>query len=363
MEKVDFNAFQEIGDQSEDIYFIYDLDTNQFNYLNAAFDLVWKISSQDMLKNQSLIMDTVFAEDKQHVLDTYHKFLEVKSKETLNFRIVWPTKIDRWLRLKVYPIVQKDTVRYVAGIVEDESARVKIIFNMQKVNARKDSALEILAHDLRGPIGIVQNLASLIEKKLPAKENKQINEWTALIKKTCKRNIDLIRDLINQEFLESAEIEISKERIDVVGEINEVIYNYQKSQENIAKVFKLTFSHDKIYAQADSTKFMQIMNNLISNALKFTPEGGIIQIHIHKKKDTVLITVNDNGIGIPEALQPLLFDKFTRAKRTGLKGEESLGLGMSIIKTMVELHNGKIWFESTENKGTTFFVELPEVEN
>jgi len=83
-------------------------------------------------------------------------------------------------------------------------------------------------------------------------------------------------------------------------------------------------------------------------------------VAVKERANTVLVTVADTGIGIPEKYHATLFEKFTRARRPGIKGEPSVGLGMSIIKTIVEWHKGKIWFESAENKGSTFYIELPK---
>jgi two-component system sensor histidine kinase VicK len=104
---------------------------------------------------------------------------------------------------------------------------------------------------------------------------------------------------------------------------------------------------------------MQVINNLISNAIKFTPDGGRIELAVAQEPGRVLISVADDGIGIPEALQPVLFERFTPARRSGLRGEKTTGLGMSIIKTIVGLHEGRIICQSTENEGSTFTIELP----
>ncbi|MDB5120333.1 MAG: phosphate regulon sensor protein PhoR [Sphingobacteriales bacterium] len=105
---------------------------------------------------------------------------------------------------------------------------------------------------------------------------------------------------------------------------------------------------------------MQVINNLISNAIKFTADDGVIEVDIKDQQQTVMIAVRDNGIGISEDMHPYLFDRFTKAIRTGLRGEEPVGLGMSIIKTIIELHNGTIYFESKENEGSIFFIETPK---
>jgi two-component system sensor histidine kinase VicK len=94
---------------------------------------------------------------------------------------------------------------------------------------------------------------------------------------------------------------------------------------------------------------------MISNAIKFTPNGGRIGMRLAPQGERVVVSVADTGVGIPEAL---LFDKFTKARRPGLRGEQSTGLSMSVINTIVGLHQGRIWFDSTEGTGTTFHIEL-----
>ncbi len=135
---------------------------------------------------------------------------------------------------------------------------------------------------------------------------------------------------------------------------------YKNSEQDIAKTFTFNVSNDPIFMMVDDYKFGQAINNFISNAIKFTKDDGTIDVNIEEKQNTVLFTVSDDGIGIPAKYQEDLFDRFTKARRPGLKGEPSVGLGMSIIKLIVDWHGGEIWFNSQENKGTTFFIELPK---
>ena len=113
------------------------------------------------------------------------------------------------------------------------------------------------------------------------------------------------------------------------------------------------------FAEVDSMKFMQIINNLVSNAIKFTHDNGIIKVHLEKLEKSVLLSVYDNGIGIPKSIQPILFDKYTNAGRKGIDGEQSIGLGLWIVKSVTQAHGGRVWFETKERKGTKFFVEIP----
>ncbi|GAA4425861.1 hypothetical protein GCM10023188_07280 [Pontibacter saemangeumensis] len=115
-----------------------------------------------------------------------------------------------------------------------------------------------------------------------------------------------------------------------------------------------------IFLNVDAMKILQVMNNLVSNAIKFTQDNGYITVSVEEEEAHVLLTVADNGIGIPANVQPYLFDRFTVARRAGLRGEKTTGLGMSIIKTIVELHNEEITFESEEGVGTSSYIKIPK---
>jgi two-component system sensor histidine kinase VicK len=103
----------------------------------------------------------------------------------------------------------------------------------------------------------------------------------------------------------------------------------------------------------------RVLDNLLSNAVKFTHPGGQITLSLQQEANKVILKVRDNGVGIPQSLQGSVFEKFTKANRSGTEGETTTGLGLFIAKQIVEWHNGKIWLESREGEGTTFYVELP----
>lgn len=349
-----------MGNLSADVYFIADTVNNTFHYLSPAFEAIWELNADAVKKNPKLLLDSVRQEDRIHVRSCYLDLLENGRGNNFEFRIITPGGTEKYIRISIFILSGQNQGDTIAGIAEDFSVIRRNIFYMEKINARKNSMLEILAHDLKGPIGTINMLASSIRQEAVDAQNVRVLEAAKYIQDICKRNITLIRNLVNAEFLESAEVDLRKERADLVWEINDVIQNYKRSEDVLLKTFVLTSSAGNIYLEIDSLKFIQVINNLISNAIKFTYDNGIITVDIKDQGDHVLITVSDNGIGIPEHLQLYLFDKFTRARRTGLRGEEPVGLGMSIIKTIVEMHGGRIWFDSRENQGTNFYIALPK---
>nr|WP_213490187.1 PAS domain-containing sensor histidine kinase [Mucilaginibacter sp. Bleaf8] len=360
MHEAQLDIFRQMGALSNDVYFVFDTAAIKFIYVSKAFETIWAMPADTVLYSPLSLLKTIHQEDKQDVMDSYHEFKQEQKARKFEFRIQLPNETLKYIRLSVYPIQDGDAVNFTVGIAEDITVLKRNIFYMEKINARKNSSLEILAHDLKGPLGMISMLASGIERETIADNKNHILQSVQMIQDMCKRNIALIGNIVQQEFSESIEVELRKERADLVWEINDVVQNYKKHEDDLAKTFTLHSTVPKLYIAIDSLKFMQVINNLISNAIKFTPDNGVIELTIQDLQRSALIMVRDNGIGIPANMHPYLFERFTRARRNGLHGEEPVGLGMSIIKTIVELHGGKIWFESQEGEGSTFYIEIPK---
>jgi len=357
MEDNESLVLKQMMDKSDEVTFIFNPATGLFEYISAAFEHITERKSNELLETPKIFLQLIHKDDLKDTASRMKFLLKKKTGSLLNFRIQFPDRTEKWIRVKIYPILKGNKIQYITGTAEDDSFRKANMISIQKINGWKDSALEILSHDLRGPIGSVQMLASIIAKKM--RGNKELLQLTKMIKDISKRNIDLIESLLKKEVLDTAKMEISKERLDVVLEVQQAMDIYIKSQNNISKNIGYTFSHDKIFAQLDGMKFVQIINNLVSNAIKFTKNDGHILLNVDLLEKTFLMTLTDDGIGIPRNLQPFLFNKYTKAGREGLDGEESVGLGMWIVKSLTEGHGGKIWFQSKARKGTTFYVEIP----
>jgi two-component system, OmpR family, sensor histidine kinase VicK len=352
-------VFKRMIDQSLESFLIYNIAEARFIYANSSFESITSSACEQLLSDPAALIETIHPEDQQLARKIFNRLLRKTSSTLLDFRIVRADESVRWIKLRVYPLFDGTKIEYLIGILEDDTARKAAIFNMEKVNGWKDSLLEILAHDLRGPIGIIKMLASAIDQQLQVGGNKKIRQWTKMIEEISMRNIRLIHDMIKRESLDTEGVEISLERVDLVWEIGHLMQIYISSETETLKKFRFTHSHEKIFAQVDSMKLMQVINNLISNAIKFTGEQGHINVHLEKLERTVLVTVSDNGIGIPRSMLPMLFNKYTAAGRTGLDGQESVGLGMWIVKTFTEAHHGRVWVESEESRGSTIYVEIP----
>lgn len=348
------DALTELADQ---VAFIYAIASNQFVYLNPAFERVWLKTCESIQDNPASLLNTIHPQDTAHVQTMYRALLEGAIIHAVEFRILLPNKAERWICVRPRLLAEQSVLM---GFADDITTQKQYRDTLKKYSDKKNAILNILSHDLANPLGMIHSLARMLEEDLKASGNEELHKMIGIIEKSSKQGMQLIQEFLNQEFLESANVELIKRRVDLVQAIRDFMEEYQQTQQLSAKTFHYHTSSEKIYGHLDDNKFMQVLNNLISNAIKFTPDGGEITVSVEEKEETVLIKVADTGIGIPEKHRAILFDKFTRARRPGIKGEPSVGLGMSIIKTIVAWHHGQIWLESEENKGTTFYVEIPK---
>lgn len=341
---------------SSQLYFSFSLKSGKFVYLNPAMKSLFNIDTEI---HYSAMLNFVHTEDKERLQIYLRQCIAGKVIHNEEVRFVI-NRNEYWLGISAALVGDEPDGAFLTGTAENISAVKAYIGNLQQHNTKKNAILNILSHDLAGPIGIIENISSILEREAGKWNDHKIDQYIAVINKTSKSCINLIRDFVNQEFIESTTVKLFKTRTDLVYRLREVISEYQKTQEELGITFIFKSSLESLYIDLDEDKFLQVIHNLISNAMKFTPQGGRVLITLEEGEKSAILVIQDNGIGIPKRYHSTLFDKFTRARRTGLHGEQSTGLGMSIIKTIIDWHDGTISFRSVENEGTAFYINLPK---
>jgi PAS domain S-box-containing protein len=356
----DLKAIEQIGRQSNKVLFQYSLLQQRFEYLSEAFHDIWGLDKPAVENEPLRLLFTVEEEDRPAVLRCWHKLLKGDHvEETISIK---QEKRQRFVRYDVYPLQDENgTIVALAGMAEDVTKQREFLDYLAEFGQRKNSVLEMVSHDLRGPLAVVQSVAGLLRKDLQEQRQEDIDTYTSIIEKACITCTDLINDLLSEEHLRSTEIHVNMTRVDLNEQIRNVAEFYREG-----KVMKqsivLDLPDEPLVMPLDQIKFSQILNNLISNSMKFTPPTGCITIRVYREGEEVVVEHQDNGIGIPEQLQPALFERKKNAGRRGLNGEESRGLGLSIVRDLVKLQGGSISVQSEEHKGTTFTIRLPLME-
>ncbi len=357
----DFQFIADAVTRSDKIVFAFDADRNEVLFVNPAFEEVWNTTVSDLSEDPQRLIKTVHPEDAEYLKKVYRDLLAGEKKGDIEFRITRGNNDHRWLIANVQMVHdEQQNRRIITGLIEDITDWKDQEMNLQKFAAKKNAILEILSHDLAGPLNNIKGLAGLLSKEIQQQDQPKLKEIVDMIEETTDRSIHLIREFVKHEFMTSENTAMVRERVNLVTQMEEIMSQYKESERSISKTFILNSNRDKIYVNIDSFKFSQVINNLISNSVKFSHDGGIITLTLEDRENSVMISLADNGIGIPEKYHDTLFERFPKARRPGLKGEPSTGLGMSIIKNIVEWHNGKIWFKSKENEGSTFYIEIPK---
>jgi two-component system, OmpR family, sensor histidine kinase VicK len=349
------SEIKRIGELSNDGVFIYKVDERRFHYINTAFAEIFYISCEDIYAQSRLLLDLIISEDQHYLRSRFSDLIHFGCITSTEFTIKISSGIIKHISCDAYV---QDNNTTVIGFVKDVS-RIKEHENyIINYGAKKDTLLDMITHNLYGPLNLSQSILNRIENSYQGEPYKDMNAQLQLIRSITRECIDIVTNFLREEHQESERIFIKKSRFDIVDRVRATLVKLVET--NHDKSFTLITKLDNLYINADSVKFFQVIHNLISNAIKFTPEGGQIDITLEEGEDDLTISIKDNGIGIPQSFQALIFQRSELVRRPGLKGEKSIGLGLPIVKNLVELMHGEIWFESVENKGSAFFVRFPK---
>ncbi|MCF2497619.1 sensor histidine kinase [Dyadobacter chenhuakuii] len=223
---------------------------------------------------------------------------------------------------------------------------------LEQAEIENEHVLKIVAHDLRNPIAAITSASQLVFW-----DEKPTEEQTELIT-SIQQSAGKANTLISQILQSSSDRKrVAKSEVALQEIVQSCID--MLSHKAIEKQQRLDYHYEQVMVPVDREKIWRVFCNLLSNAIKFSQKGGTIRINLKKQDEKVLLTIEDNGIGIPESLKDEVFLPLGSANRSGTAGEQSYGIGLSICKQIVEAHDGRIWFESGKERGTTFFVELP----
>jgi two-component system sensor histidine kinase VicK len=249
-------------------------------------------------------------------------------------------------------------------IVEDISDRKKIEEKLKKLYDSQEIVTHTVAHDLKNPIHIIKTLSGFLKKDIDALQEINAQKHTQslthlnMIESSCEKAYSIIKDLLLIGEIELGKQALEKQPTEMKSFIEPLLYSYQLQAKEKAISLLFECPQEEVYGQVNKEKFVRVIENLVSNAIKFTKGGGQVRVGLKKESQKIVLQVSDTGVGIPEPLQSSIFQKFTKASRQGTEGEETTGLGLYIVKQIIDLHRGKIYFESEENKGTSFFIEL-----
>jgi len=230
-----------------------------------------------------------------------------------------------------------------------------------KLDRERKEFLAIAAHDLKNPLSAIQGLAGLIIGDYDMLAKSEVTEMVNMILISSKQMFEIVNNLLEVNVIESDKIKISLQEVNILPKLQVLVNSYVVQAQ--AKNITINFIHQKedYYAWVDSYVIQRVFDNLISNALKYSPFDKNIYIRLTQSANTVSCEIQDEGPGLSETDQNKLFGKFSRLTPAPTGQENSTGLGLFIVKQLVEAMKGKVWCESQLGKGASFMVEFSKL--
>jgi PAS domain S-box-containing protein len=245
------------------------------------------------------------------------------------------------------------------GRITGASTIARDITKERQIDKAKTEFVSLASHQLRTPLSAINWYAEMLLAGDAGKLKKEQKSFLEEIYHSNQRMVSLVNSLLNVSRLELGTFMVDPEKVDIREIADSVIGELQPQIKKKAQSFTKKFGKGLPVMMLDKKLIRMVIQNLLTNAVKYTREKGKISFTVEQGKKNLLITVADTGMGIPKSQQPQIFKKMFRADNVREADTEGTGLGLYIVKAIITNAGGKVWFESEENKGTTFYVTIP----
>ena len=312
----------------------------------------------------------VHPEDRERVVADWLAWIKESQEYSNEFRLAGSETV-RWIHVQSSPMFSDlgklighvGTVRDITDRKQAEEERGRLIREQvarqeaERANQMKDEFLAILSHELRTPLNAILGWSRLLRVKKFDEET--IDKALETIERNAKSQAQLIEDILDVSRILRGKLNLNKHPIRLESVIELAIDSLQPLAEEKSIVLELTSSPNVGEVIGDFDRLQQIVWNLLSNAIKFTPEEGKVEVRLESVGDEAQIQIIDNGIGIEPDFLPYVFDRFRQADSSTTRSYGGLGLGLAIVRHLVEQHGGKVDAENNPGEGAKFTVALP----
>jgi PAS domain S-box-containing protein len=310
-------------------------------------------SSPDVLVGKDLLLTFPLRHDDQPL------GLSIDNPKVTYYRNVLLPSKDKLLYLDIAVASIKQQANGVAAIITTHD-----LTQSRELEAMKLDFVAMAAHELRTPLTVVRGYLNLINNDPEIVKMNVMNlEYLQRAISGVAQLAGLINNILNVSRIERGTLGISILKVDIAKTVYEIVTQQMVSAHLKKQQMKYTGPNEGLFVAADETAIAEVVNNLVVNAIKYTQEGGDINIKLEKRGLNARLEVADNGAGISEDVQNHLFTKFYRAESSLTSGNRGTGLGLFISKSIIELHRGEIGVISKPNQGAAFYFTLPLFEN
>lgn len=229
---------------------------------------------------------------------------------------------------------------------------------LNELDQLKTDFIAVASHELRTPLSVIMGYVSFLREEANDSTASQLDN----VMDAAVHLRDLIQAMLNLRYVDAGETTLDLDTIDMVTFSQDIAAAFEETTVAKQQTLSVKLPKSPLNVKADRNVLEVAINNLMNNAIRFTPNEGLIQIRLEKQSKEVWFSISDNGVGIPEDKLERIFNRFYQLEPAMVRQHGGLGIGLSIAKDLVEMQNGRIWAESVENQGSMFTVALPFVE-
>ena len=303
---------------------------------------------------------TIVAAKTNHGLsELLEEFMRIGNEQTNQLRKVLKENIELKSRMGNDSLLYDEISRLNNELVNLQRELTKKNIELRKLNDLKNRFIGIAAHDLRTPLGNILSLSEFLEEEIDTSDENHL-EYLRLIKESSRFMLNMVEELLDVSAIESGEIQLDLQPIDLVALVgNMVEFNAMHAEKKNIR-FQFHSGPESVLLMIDKGKIEQVITNLLTNAVKYSQENTNVAILLEESEEGITTQVRDQGQGIAADEVELLFKPFQKTSTISTGGEKSTGLGLYIVKRIIEAHGGRIWVESEPGRGSTFGFMLPK---
>jgi len=364
--------FRLIAEYIEAVLWIRNAETKKIEFVSSGSQKLWNIKAEALMSGEVNWSSFIHPHD----VDAARDFARASSfEEPLDqeYRIITPGGDERWVRDRAFPVKDRNgIVRRIVGFTVDtterkqaEELKARLLSREQDAreqaetaNRTKDEFLAIVSHELRSPLNAMLGWARVLRSETVDQQTH--DHAIQVIEQSAEMQSRLIEDLLDLARIASGNVRIESHPVNLIPVIQSAMDTVYAIAEDKGVELQTRLDSNAGLITGDSERLQQIVWNLLSNAVKFTPKGGKVDVELKREGSRVLIIVQDTGKGIRPEEIPFIFERFRQADSSSTRRAGGLGLGLSVVKSLVGLHGGTIGAESEgAGKGSIFTVSLP----
>ena len=336
---------------------IYILQDNRFQYTNPQFQNLTGYSEEELQDKE--LMSVVAAEDSDVVKSSTVFTLKEERSYPCEYRIINESGQIKWV-MQTISAIQYQGREAILGSIMDITERKYLerkVIKYEELSKLKSDLLSTISHELRTPLATIKGYSSMIldySSKLSSEEKR---EYLKSIDKSSDRLAKLVDNLLDTSRMEAGLLKLNKAPAGISKLIRETVTEAQIRANSHQIVSKLRKGLPRV--KIDAKRIRQVLDNLLDNAVKYSPQGTEVLVSAKQAGREMVISVTDQGLGIPADELSRVFDRMYRIEQRLTSGVDGIGLGLSICQRLVEAHGGRIWVDSEKGKGSTFYFTIP----